>query len=141
MRVLLIALALVVTGLAAPGSAQVTGSDVGAPQRPGWDYRGQNELAVYYTQQDRSPRRLWVRGEYRVPHDGVWGVITLYEYDCQGRSRVLQQSQYSGVNLSGEPVVIPGDGIWQYVVPGTAGVQLANLACSRPAAQPRAVGP
>lgn len=98
----------------------------------GWQYHGTSEGQATVTLFKPGPRAsmIWVRFEPRQVVDGIGSQVQLTEVRCvEGQSRVLQQTNYSGHNLTGRSTVFNNPTAWIYSTPGTVSEGIFNRAC------------
>jgi hypothetical protein len=79
--------------------------------------------------------RVWDLHDYKAPPKmtGALSMSGLNEYDCkQERSRILQETHYSGPMGRGEVLrTISGPSDWSYVIPGSVGESSMEIVCGR----------
>jgi len=83
----------------------------------------------------RAADQLWLRFEYRLPHNGVRSIREHKQVDCEGwRTQTISRVEFSGPNLQGAGTQFGPTYSWEFAAPDTVADVYLNWHCSPEAA-------
>lgn len=119
-------------------------AELGTPVRlaPPWDYielgawrylgtTSGSPPFVFLARPARAADQLWLRFEYRLPHNGVRSIREHKQVDCEGwRTQTLSRVEFSGPNLQGAGTQFGPTYSWEFAAPDTVADLYLSWHCS-----------